>query len=337
MKKELYGRVGNEEVFCYTLSEKDIEVDVLSYGGIIADIRVPDKMGRMTSVVLKKRSLAEYRSDTAYVGALIGRYANRIAGGGFTLNGKPYPLTKNEGENTLHGGKEGFHRKNLKETAFTERSVTLLFDSPDGEEGFPGHLTGSVTYALSPSALSIEYRAVCDSDTFISLTNHTYLNPNGEGSLTEGLLLSINADSYTPVDGHLIPTGRIRSVENTPFDFREERPFLGDLSGDEALKARGCYDENFVLRGEGLREAATLYSKGNGIRATLFTDRPGLQIYTGNSHGVALEPQAFPNACNEPSFPTPLLQAGEKYQALTHYVFSVCQSQAGIKKKGEKA
>lgn len=323
MEKRLYGTLGNEEVFSYTLKEKDIEVDVLSYGGIIADIRVPDKEGRMTSVVLKKEDLDGYRSDTAYVGALVGRYANRIAGGGFTLNGVFYPLTKNEGENTLHGGKEGFHRKNLKEEALTDHSVTLLFDSPDGEEGFPGHLSGSVTYSLSPSTLSIEYRALCDKDTYVSLTNHTYLNPTGQGKTTEGILLSINADAYTPVDGSLIPTGKIRSVEGTPFDFRRARPFLGDLSGDEQLLLRGCYDENFVLSGQGLRQAATLYSPESGIKATLFTDRAGLQIYTGNPHGVALEPQFFPNACNCPDFPSPLLRAGAVYTAATCYSFAI--------------
>lgn len=323
MKKRLYGALGEKEVFCYTLSEKDIEVDVLSYGGIIADIRVPDKEGRMTSVVLKKDGLDGYRSDTAYVGALVGRYANRIAGGGFTLNGVFYPLTKNEGENTLHGGKEGFHRKLLSEGALYEHSVTLLFDSPDGEEGFPGHLSGSVTYSLSPSTLSIEYRALCDKDTYVSLTNHTYLNPCGEGRMTDGLLLSINADAYTPVDGSLIPTGKIRSVEGTPFDFCSARPFLGDLSGDEQLLLRGCYDENFVLSGQGLRQAATLYSPESGIKATLFTDRVGLQIYTGNPYGIALEPQAYPNACNESAFPSPLLLAKEAYTAKTRYVFSI--------------
>ncbi len=323
MGKRVYGILETEEVFCYTLSEKDIEVDVVSYGGIIADIRVPDKEGRMTSVVLKKDGLDAYRSDTAYVGALVGRYANRIAGGGFTLNGVFYPLTKNEGENTLHGGKGGFHRKNLKEEALTDHSVTLLFDSPDGEEGFPGHLTGGVTYSLSPSALSIEYKALCDRDTYVSLTNHTYLNPHGEGKPTEGLLLSISADAYTPVDAALIPTGEIRSVAGTPFDFRSARPFLGDLSGDEMLAKRGCYDENFVLSGQGLRRAATLYSPESGIEACLLTDRAGLQIYTGNPYGVALEPQAFPNACNEKAFPTPLLRAGTLYTASTLYTFSV--------------
>ncbi len=323
MKKLPYGTLAGQEVFCYTLSCEGIEADILSYGGIIADIRVPDKNGRMTSVVLKKESLAEYRSDTAYVGALIGRYANRIAGGGFTLGGVYYRLTRNEGAHTLHGGREGFHRKNLAEGALTDRSVTLLFESRDGEEGFPGYLTGSVTYSLSPAALTVAYQAVCESDTYISLTNHTYLNPAGAGRPIDGLLLSIAADAYTPVDGELIPTGEIRSVSGTPFDFRAERPIHRAPFLDETLSRRGCYDENFVLRGEGLRRAAALYSKESGIEAALFTDRAGLQLYTGNPHAVALEPQAFPNACNCKAFPSPLLRAGEGYQALTRYVFSI--------------
>ena len=323
MGKRLYGTLLGREIDCYTLTAEGIEVDVLPYGGIIADIRVPDKGGRIRSVVLKKESLDAYQSDTAYVGALIGRYANRIAGGGFSLSGVYYPLTKNEGENTLHGGRDGFNRKILEVGEFSENALTLLFDSPDGEEGFPGRVRGCVRYALSPSALTLSYEAVSDRDTYLCLTNHTYLNPSGEESDTKGLRLSICADAYTPVDRELIPTGEVRSVAGTPFDFRREGGLFDRLFCDEALASRGCYDENFVLSGEGMRQAASLYSPESGIRATLFTDQPGLQIYTGNPHGVALEPQFFPNACNCPSFPSPFLRAGELYTAVTRYSFTV--------------
>lgn len=317
--RALFGKFNSQDVYCYTLRQGNLEVSILTYGGIVQSIRYPDKQGNPLSIALTRESVEAYQNGDGYYGAIIGRLGNRIENGQFTLNGKTYHLTQNEGNNTLHGGKSGFHDKLWEVLSESETQLRLRYISPDGEEGFPGTLQAIVTYTLENEGLRIDYEAQCDQDTIVNLTNHTYFNLHGIDKTTEGLLLSIDADQITPVDEKLIPHNTFLAVENTLYDFRTPRPFRTDLSQDPVLNKRGCYDENFVLNGEGLRKIATLSSSESGISMDVWTDQPGMQIYTGNPNGIALETQNFPNAIHCDRYPSPILKKGELYKTTTIY------------------
>lgn len=332
-----------EEVFAYTLDNGSISAEILTYGGIVKNLYVNDKNGVKTDVVLGRGTLAEYLENDGYLGALIGRHANRIAGGKFELNGREYNVGVNESENSLHGGNIGFDKKIWQaETGGTENEPSLILTlvSPDGDEGFPGELKVKVTYTLTAeNALKISYEAVSDKDTVVNLTNHSYFNLAGHdsGKMT-GQLLQINADFYTPNNDECMPTGEVCSVSGTPFDFRTMKPIGQDIASDfEQIKMFGGYDHNFAIAGRGYRLAATAECPENGIKMEVFTDKPGVQLYTSNGlkegtykngahYGVhqafCFETQYFPNAMANSHFIAPILKNGEKYNFVTEYRFS---------------
>ncbi|CAL9434509.1 aldose epimerase family protein [Streptomyces sp. enrichment culture] len=305
-----------------TLERAGVRVRVLSYGGIVQSLETPDRAGRRADVVLGFAGLEDYVAHPGpYLGALVGRYANRIAGGRFTLDGVTYALGRNDGPNSLHGGERGFDKRVWDMTPAGPHGVRLHRVSPHGEEGFPGRLEVSATYELEESgALRISYEAVTDAPTVVNLTNHSYVNLAGSGP-AEGHELRIAASRFTPVDADLIPTG-IASVEGTRFDFRVPR---GTGSG---------YDHNFVLD-KGVTaepvEAAELHHPASGRVLTVSTTEPGLQLYTADhldgpfapGAGIALETQHFPDSPNRPEFPGTVLRPGEVFRSRTVYAFSV--------------
>ncbi|MBE6956717.1 MAG: galactose mutarotase [Ruminococcaceae bacterium] len=320
MKKVTFGTLNGVEIIKYTLSCGGMEADVMTYGATLTALRVPDREGKPVSVVFGHETLEDYLTKSGYHGATVGRFANRIGKSRFVIDGVTYHVSANEGANCLHGGKTGLDKRIWTVVREQEDLLQLHYLSPDGEEGFPGNLDLTVTYRLTAEmGLVIEYDAVSDKDTVISLTNHSYYNVGGVDTTTAGLLLHIDADRITPADEELIPHGEFRDVEGTLFDFRAPKPFVGDLSADPVLGKRGCYDENFVLNGSGMRRIATLEGGDRGLKLEVFTDQPGMQIYTGNPNAIALETQNFPNAVNCPQYPSPLLRAGEHYRTSTEY------------------
>jgi aldose 1-epimerase len=274
----------------------------------------------------------------AYYGATIGRYANRIAGGRFSLDGKVYQLPVNDGKNTLHGGPEGLFSKWWDARRTSDSSIIFSYRSKAGDEGFPGDLVVTVTYILDGNNLRLRYEAVADSPTVTNLTNHAFWNLNGEGSGSIGNhVLQINGDQYTPVDAALIPTGKIEPVKNTPFDFTTEKPMGRDILADnEQLRCGKGYDHNYVINGSGLRLAASGRGDKTGIVMKVWSDQPGLQFYSGNlmegrNHlrkgrdefrtAFCLETQHFPDSPNEPGFPSTVLRPGETFRSETVYQF----------------
>ncbi|MBQ1088002.1 aldose epimerase family protein [Streptomyces sp. B93] len=314
------------EVRCWTLERAGTRVRVLSYGGIVRSVEVPDRAGRAGNVVLGFAEPGGYEEHTGpYFGALIGRYANRIAGGRFPLGGRTYDVVRNEGPSCLHGGARGFDKRMWEVTPVGEHALRLSRVSPDGEEGFPGRLEVSATYALEESgALRIAYEAVTDAPTVVALTNHSYWNLGGVDAgaeSTAGHELRIDASRYTPVDADLIPTG-VAEVAGTRFDFREGR------------KTGSGYDHNYVLdKGvtEEAVEVAEVYDPASGRVLTVATTEPGLQLYTADAltgpfapgSGIALETQHFPDSPNRPDFPSTVLRPGEVYRSETVYGFGV--------------
>lgn len=341
-----------QKVSRYTLRNKaGLSVQFLSYGGIITAISTPDKTGKFANIVLGFSTLEGYTRDSAagglYFGALVGRYANRIANATFDLDGSTYHLAATEPPNTLHGGRNGFDKKiwSVKKipdlTDATGAELTLV--SPDGDEGFPGTLTVHVSYILdNTNRLSIRYRASTDRPTVLNLTNHSYFNLGGEGSGTvENHVLTLNADHYTPTDAASIPTGDIAKVENTPLDFRTPHRIGERLRStfSQMRQARG-YDQNWVLNaptGTAPGLAATLTDPASGRSLSVFTTQPGLQVYTGNSldgryagpsgqtyrqtDGIALETQFFPDSPHHPNFPSTVLRPGEDFDQTTIFEF----------------
>ena len=290
---------------------------------------------RGVDIVLGWDTAQEYFPNPGSFGATVGRSANRIGGAAFTLNGKRFELAKNDGENNLHSGPDGYHNRQWETKEVTSHKAVFCLDSPDGDQGYPGRLRVSVTYTLEDDdSLHILYEGVSDADTVVNLTNHTYFNLNRHGSgSAEGHLLKIEADAFTPVAPGLIPTGELRDVEGTPFDFRTPKPIGRDIGADDLqLKLGGGYDHNFAIRGEGLRPAAELTGDQTGITLAVETDRPGVQLYTGNflrgetgkggavygkRSAVCLETQFFPNAVNESAFASPVVKAGEPFRSET--------------------
>jgi aldose 1-epimerase len=344
----------------WTLTNGDMTVRVLTYGGIVQSLEVPDAHGEVDNVVLGFADLAGYIENNnpgPYFGALIGRYGNRIAGGTFELDGQTYHLPlNNNGVNTLHGGTQGFDTKVWSATPVGDRDVAALelrLVSPDGDQGFPGTLTTTVTYSLDEDEqLSVHYEATTDAPTVVNLTNHSYWNLAGEGSGTiYDHELQIDADGYTPVDETLIPTGQIAPVAGTPFDFREPTPIGARIREDDQQLLYGQgYDHNWALNRtdngarpgsdseDALEEAAVLHDPSTGRTLTVSTTEPGLQFYSGNfldgtlvgtsgriyrqSDGLALETQHFPNSPNEPAFPSTVLRPGEVYDSTTVFALT---------------
>jgi aldose 1-epimerase len=320
---ELFGTLSDgAPVHRWTLERSGVRVRVLSYGGIVQSAEVPDRDGNTADVVLGFADLDGYVTHPEpYFGALVGRYANRIAGGRFPLDGRTYALAANEGPNVLHGGERGFDKRVWDVTAVPD-GVRLSRVSPHGEEGFPGRLEMSATYTLDGSgALRIVYEAVTDAPTVLNPTNHSYFNLGGSGH-TGGHELRVAAFRITPVDAGLIPTGGLQDVTGTRFDFRRAR------------KIGSGYDHNFVLD-KGVtgaaEEVAELYDPASGRVLTVATTEPGLQVYTADhlgepfapGDGVALETQHFPDSPNRPAFPSTVLRPGEVFRSETVYGFSV--------------
>ncbi|BDD71944.1 aldose epimerase family protein [Streptomyces violaceoruber] len=320
---ELFGTLSDgTPVHRWTLERAGVRVRVLSYGGIVQSAEVPDRDGHTADVVLGFADLDGYVAHPEpYFGALVGRYANRIAGGRFPLDGRTYALAPNEGPNTLHGGTRGFDKR-VWDVAAVEEGVRLSRVSPHGEEGFPGRLEMSVTYTLDGSgALRIAYEAVTDAPTVLNPTNHSYFNLSGSGH-AGGHELRLAASRITPVDAGLIPTGGLDDVTDTRFDFRRAR------------KVGSGYDHNYVLD-KGVTEAAEkvaeLYDPASGRVLTVATTEPGLQLYTADhlgepfapGDGIALETQHFPDSPNRPGFPSTVLRPGEVFRSETVYGFSV--------------
>lgn len=327
-------------------NEAGMEVDVITYGGIITRWTAPDKNGLYEDVVLGFESLEPYLDGNPYFGALIGRYGNRIANGEFALDGKTYTLAKNDGDNHLHGGEKGFDKvlwngvaKNTEEGAVVE----LTYTSQDGEEGYPGKLDVKVTYTLTDNnELDIQYEAVTDKPTVVNLTQHSYFNLSGQ--LSEQILdheIYLNADTYLPVDGGLIPTGELRPVASTPFDFKESKLIGKEIEADnEQLKLGKGYDHCWVLNKgeEGFGMVASAYHGETGRFMEVYTNEPGMQFYSGNfldgtlpakgggtygqRSGFCLETQHFPNSPNQADFPSVRLNPGETYTSRTMFKLS---------------
>ncbi|RYG10825.1 MAG: galactose mutarotase [Chitinophagaceae bacterium] len=321
-------------------------VKITNFGGIITEIHVPDKNGEFTDVNLGFDHIEPYYKEAPYFGALVGRVGNRIAGGKFSLDGKTYELVTNDGNNHLHGGLVGFDKVVWNASAFeTENSVGLKLNylSVDGDQGYPGNLDVTVTYELTnTNEILVKYHAVTDKATPINLTQHAYFNLAGKGGDILDHEVMINADHFTAIDSEAIPTGKLPSVENTPFDFRSPR-VIGERinDDDEQLKNGNGYDHNFVLnkvREKELSLAARVYEKTSGRVLEVFTEEPGIQFYTGNwmdgsltgkgwhytrRCGLCLEPQHFPDSPNRPEFPNTILRPGEQYSSAMSYKFSV--------------
>jgi len=333
-----------EAVSVYTLKNTHgMALRVINYGGIILSLRVPDRHGRSDDIVLGYDSLADYERSSPYFGAIIGRYGNRIARGRFTLDGKTYTLATNNGPNHLHGGVKGFD-KVVWDAAPFERgdSVGLVFryTSPDGDEGYPGTVRATVTYTLTAqNELIFDYDATTDHATPINLTQHSYFNLAGDGKRDIlDHVVTLNADAFTPVDSTLIPTGEIRNVAGTPFDFRTPTAIGARVAqDDEQLRFGRGYDHNFVLTKAG--PAARVYEPSTGRVMEISTTEPGLQFYSGNfldgtlsgkggvvyqhRYGFAMETQHFPDSPNKPGFPSTILRPGSEYRSRTVYHFTV--------------
>jgi aldose 1-epimerase len=345
IERKPFGRTpAGEAVELFTFSRAGAPtIAITNLGGHIVSILAPDRSGRAVDVTLGYRDFAGYLGDTSYFGSLVGRYANRVAKGRFTLDGKTYTLALNNGPNTLHGGPTGFQTR-----VWTPKVVSgsdgdaleLTYVSKDGEEGYPGTLTAKVVYSLrADGGLAIDYTATTDAPTIVNLSNHAYFNLAGEGEGTIlGHEMQIEADAYTPVDATLIPTGERRPVEGTPFDFRRPVAIGARIdTADEQLKAGGGYDHNYVVRGKmgELRLAARVVEPKSGRVLEVLTTEPGLQFYSGNfldgkvigksgrpyvkRGAFCLEAQHFPDSPNRPEWPSVVLRPGQTYRQTTVY------------------
>jgi len=340
-----YGKTkSGEQVELYTLTNKNgMEAGITNYGATVVSLKVPDRKGAFSDVVLGFDSLDGYLGEHPYFGAIVGRYGNRIGNAKFSLGGTEYKLAANNNGHHLHGGIEGFNRKVWKATPgnSAEPSLALTYLSKDMEEGYPGNLSVTVTYTLTDkNELRIDYLATTDKDTVVNLTNHSYFNLAGEGDIL-GHEMQILADRFTPVDAGLIPLGELRSVEGTPFDFRRRQAIGGRILGnDEQLKFGKGYDHNYVLNSGGgsLALAARVVELTSGRMMEVLTTEPGVQFYSGNfldgsvkgkggkpymlRYGFCLETQHFPDSPNKPDFPSVVLKPGAKYESTTVYRFS---------------
>jgi len=346
MKKERFGITEDgRPVDAYTLANAaGMRVRILTLGCIIARLEVPDRDGKLANVVLGMDSLSGYLHRSPHFGAIAGRFANRIARGRFAIDGIEYRLDTNSGPNALHGGRRGFDKVVWQAIGRNDEEVALRYVSPDGEEGYPGNLVAEVTYKLGPAnQLRIDYAATTDKPTIVNLTNHSYFNLAGEGSGDVlDHIVSIAADHFTPTDATQIPTGEIRPVGGTAFDFTSPK-LIGECirAADEQLLIAHGFDHNWVLRapaGDPLRPAVRALETKSGRVLEVLTDAPGLQFYTGNnltgalvgpagrayrqSDGCCFETQQFPDAPNHAGFPSAVLRPGEHYRSTTMFRFS---------------
>jgi aldose 1-epimerase len=349
MNIKLFGKTKDDQaILLFELANKNgMRVEVMNYGATVVNIMLPDRSNKIQDVALGYDYFEDYLNDPVYFGCIVGRYGNRIAKGRFTLNGVEYKLATNDGENHLHGGKEGFNKK-LWEVIESEsvviESITFAYNSPDGEEGYPGNLRLEVTYIVTEdNELRIEYRATTDKPTILNPTNHTYFNLTG--SFDKSILnhtLQMDAGKYTPVVLGSIPTGEILDVKDTPMDFQKEKNLGHDIEKEfDQLKFGGGYDHNFVFNNfDGqVKHRASLYEPVSGRIMEMYTDQPGVQLYTGNfldgvkngkggitykkRTGVCLETQHFPDSPNKDNFPSVVLKPDEEYRQTTIYKFSV--------------
>src|SRR5580704_6762970 len=345
MQKQSFGKTDDgQQVDLYTLkNQHGMEAAITNYGGTVVTLKVPDRNGKVDDVVLGYDKLEDYAAGKAYFGAIIGRYANRIAHAQFTLDGTTYTMAKNDGDNHLHGGfnKRVWTAKDV--SSGSGQALELTYLSKDGEEGFPGNLSVRVVYTVTDqNELKIDYSATTDKDTVLNLTNHCYFNLAGQGNgdiLQHELM--IRADRFTPVDASLIPTGELRSVKGTPFDFTAATAIGARIDQDDPqLKLGRGYDHNWVLNSGtagSLSLAAQAYEPHSGRLLEVSTTEPGLQFYTGNfldgirgkqgkvynrRYAFCLETQHFPDSPNHPNFPSTVLKPGQHYQTTTVYKFS---------------
>lgn len=347
-KKNYAKLVDGSQVYEFTLKNKNgMQANIITYGATVVSLTSPDKNSKYEDIVLGYDNIDGYIKDKSYFGTIVGRYGNRIAKGKFTLDGKEYQLSINNGENQLHGGTEGFNKKNWEIVSAEESdngpSLTLKYISKDGEEGYPGNLELIVKYSLTNNnELEIYYKATTDKPTVLNPTHHSYFNLTGNPNNT--ILdheLIINADKFTPVDAGLIPTGVLENVENTPMDFRKAKKIGADINSDfEQLKLGIGYDHNWVVNKTDKLPAkiAEVYEPTSGRMLEVFTDQPGVQFYCGNfldgtavgkkgikyqyRTGFCLETQHFPDSPNKPQFPKVVLRPGEVYTQSTIYKFS---------------
>ncbi|WP_324721697.1 aldose epimerase family protein [Salinimicrobium sp. HB62] len=348
MKKDSFGTTPEgKQIGQYTLqNEQGMEVKIITYGGRITSLKVPDRQGNYEDVVLGFNSLEQYVEENPFFGAIIGRYGNRIAKGKFSLDGQEYTLARNNGENHLHGGIKGFDNGIWKvQDASNQNSLTLSYISEHLEEGYPGRLETVVTYTLNDdNSLDVEYEATTDRKTIVNLTQHSYFNLSGDFS--KKILdheVRINADRFVPVNDSLIPTGELDSVADTPFDFRKPKTLGKEINAaHEQLKIANGYDHTWVLNEQdsGMRFAASAVHPESGRRLEVFTTEPGMQLYTGNfldgtlplqhgdgyyekRSGFCFETQHYPDSPNQEDFPSVVLEPGEKYSSKTSFRFSV--------------
>lgn len=334
-KKEFGMLWDGTQVSCWTLTNPNgLTAEVLDYGVTIRSVIVPDKNGNPVDVVLGYDTLEEYVSDDCYLGATIGRFANRIKNAGFVLNGKTYALFANDGDNHIHGGKRGFNGY-VWDARQEGDAVVFSRVSPDGEEGYPGKLDMRVSVGWQGNSLTITYDAQSDQDTIVNFTNHSYFNLNGAGNGTvDGHLMQMKADQYTPNANDNIPTGEIRSVDGSAMDFRTPKTIGRDAYNDEpCVKPFRGYDTNFVISGH---PVATTVGDQTGITMITDTDQPGVQLYTANAmsdrkgkggkmygfrSAFCLETQHYPDSVHHPEWPTCILREGEKFHSFTSYTF----------------
>jgi aldose 1-epimerase len=337
--KKPFGKMPDgKAVDMYVLKDGDIEAQITTYGATVVALSTPDRNHHASDIVLGFDTLDGYLGKNPHFGAIVGRYANRIAKGKFTLDGKTYSLPQNDGQNTLHGGPIGFDKVVWTGKALAN-GVEFTYVSKDGDQGFPGTLTATVRYTLKNNVLRIEYSATTDKDTVVNLSNHAYYNLSGAPDIL-GHELKLNASRFTPVDETLIPTGELASVQGTPFDFRQATA-VGkriDASDEQLRRGRG-YDHNWVLDNGGkLAEAAEVFDATSGRVLQVWTDQPGVQFYSGNfldgtikgkqgkvyghRSGLCLETQHFPDSPNHPKFPSTELKPGQRYHTITEWHFS---------------
>ncbi len=347
IQTDLFGKLADgREVQVFTLTNTSgIEARIINYGGIVLSLNVPDRHGVMGDVVLGFDNLDDYLTKSPYFGCLIGRFGNRIAGGKFTLNGKTYTLATNNGTNSLHGGLKGFDKVVWEATPkMTAKgsALALNYVSKDGEEGFPGSLSVSAVYTLTEDhALTLDYTAVTDQDTIVNLTHHSYFNLACKGDVLNHVV-TINSDIFTPINEALIPTGELRQVEGTPFDFRKPEKIGARIHAhDQQLNYAGGYDHNWVLNKSAgkMKLAAIVVDPATGRVMEVLTTEPATQFYTSNfmdgtlkgkggwvykpHNGFCFEPQHYPDSPNQPSFPSTLLEPGQIYTNTIVYRFSV--------------
>lgn len=346
IEKKFFGKTpeGNEVYLFKLTNSKGTSVEIINFGGIVRSLKVPDKKGSFDDIVLGYDKLEDYMKEGPYFGAIIGRYANRIANGTFNLNGTEYKLAINNGPNHLHGGLKGFDKAIWEPKILEDESLELSYLSRDMEEGYPGNLRIKVNYSLTEgNSLKIDYFAVTDKDTIINLTNHSYFNLSGHGS---GNILNhkvlINADKFTAADKNSIPTGELRAVHGTPMDFTKLKKVGDEINSSyEQIAFANGYDHNWVINrvDNSLVKTSEVVDENSGRTMEVYTTMAGVQFYTGNFLegsvdspgkdgakylnycGLALETQYFPNSINIKHFPSPILKAGEEYKHTTIYKF----------------